>query len=220
MYKNIEEKATGLETQIDEVIRDANQEIKGLRERYQTIQKEQEIEKRKGHDIYEELKEKNRQLNKLQTVYDKMKAKSQREIARVKLSEGAQPPPRHQPQQRAQQPIHFPAPPTRRTSTPISHHHETAPRLDTQRFDTPRRFGASDGDQRKIPVMKQKSSRPIGYQGGGINSFTASSNQGNRRMSSHQQHPPGNTSGQALFAPRKGIGLCFLTISFFPSRLM
>jgi hypothetical protein len=214
MYKNVADKATGLETQIDEVIRDANQEIKGLRERYQAIQKEQEMDKRKSHDVYEGLQEKNRQFNKLQTLYDKMKAKNQREIAKVKLSEGvaARPVTHHQQaHHREQQPIHFPAPQIRRSATP--NFQENAARLDTQRFvDTPRepRFVGSDGDQRGIPVMKQKSCRSVGYQGAAHQSFTASTRRSptlqanNHRIS--RQHPP-STSGQALFAPRKGM--CF-----------
>lgn len=85
MYKNLEEKAVGLESQVDNVMRDATAEIKQLRAQFQAIKKEQEMAKRKLHDTNENLQEKNRQYQKLQSLYDKLKSKSQRDIAKTRL---------------------------------------------------------------------------------------------------------------------------------------
>jgi hypothetical protein len=49
-------------------------------------------------------------------------------------------------------------------SQPANHHQRC--------FDNPR-VGGLDGDQRKKPVMKQKSNRSVGYQGNNQSAFTA-----------------------------------------------
>ncbi|CAJ0886672.1 11716_t:CDS:2 [Entrophospora sp. SA101] len=59
LYKNLQEKCSQLEKQMQSVIRDAQEEIA-------SIQKDLELEKHKNHDFAEQLQEKTRQFSKLQ----------------------------------------------------------------------------------------------------------------------------------------------------------
>ncbi|RUP47413.1 hypothetical protein BC936DRAFT_145762, partial [Jimgerdemannia flammicorona] len=76
LYKNLEDKYSGLEKQLQGIVRDANAEITSLRERVTALQKDQELEKRKAHDLHDQLLEKTRQFQKLQTMYEKLKRKT------------------------------------------------------------------------------------------------------------------------------------------------
>ncbi|CAJ0826514.1 5759_t:CDS:2 [Entrophospora sp. SA101] len=69
LYKNLQEKCSQLEKQMQSVIRDAQEEIA-------SIQKDLELEKHKNHDFAEQLQEKTRQFSKLQIMYDKLKRRS------------------------------------------------------------------------------------------------------------------------------------------------
>ncbi|CAG8721233.1 14789_t:CDS:2, partial [Acaulospora colombiana] len=69
MYKSLEDKYTQLEKQVQGVVRDAQAEIT-------TLTKDIELEKRKTHDLAEQLQEKGRQFSKLQVMYDKLKRRS------------------------------------------------------------------------------------------------------------------------------------------------
>ncbi|CAG8577515.1 10888_t:CDS:2, partial [Racocetra persica] len=59
MYKSLEDKYTQLEKQVQGLMRDAQSEVT-------TLQKDMELEKRKTHDLAEQLQEKGRQFSKLQ----------------------------------------------------------------------------------------------------------------------------------------------------------
>ncbi|CAB5376428.1 unnamed protein product [Rhizophagus irregularis] len=76
LYKNLEEKYTQLEKQVQGVMRDAQSEITSLRAKLQALQKDMELEKRKTHDLAEQLQEKSRQFSKLQIMYDKLKRRT------------------------------------------------------------------------------------------------------------------------------------------------
>ncbi|CAG8563899.1 3234_t:CDS:2, partial [Cetraspora pellucida] len=69
MYKSLEDKYTQLEKQVQGLMRDAQSEVT-------TLQKDMELEKRKTHDLAEQLQEKGRQFSKLQLMYDKLKRRS------------------------------------------------------------------------------------------------------------------------------------------------
>ncbi|CAG8647992.1 6626_t:CDS:2 [Cetraspora pellucida] len=69
MYKSLEDKYTQLEKQVQSLMRDAQSEVT-------TLQKDMELEKRKTHDLAEQLQEKGRQFSKLQLMYDKLKRRS------------------------------------------------------------------------------------------------------------------------------------------------
>ncbi|GBB84773.1 hypothetical protein RclHR1_11340006 [Rhizophagus clarus] len=76
LYKNLEEKYAQLEKQVQGVMRDAQSEITSLRAKLQALQKDMELEKRKTHDLAEQLQEKSRQFSKLQIMYDKLKRRT------------------------------------------------------------------------------------------------------------------------------------------------
>ncbi|CAG8794045.1 3213_t:CDS:2, partial [Acaulospora morrowiae] len=76
MYKSLEEKYAQLEKQIQGVMREAQAEITTLRTKVQALTKDMELEKRKTHDLAEQLQEKGRQFSKLQAMYDKLKRRS------------------------------------------------------------------------------------------------------------------------------------------------
>nr|CAG8449202.1 11456_t:CDS:10 [Entrophospora candida] len=76
LYKNLQEKCSQLEKQMQSVIRDAQEEIASLKSKVQAIQKDLELEKHKNHDFAEQLQEKTRQFSKLQIMYDKLKRRS------------------------------------------------------------------------------------------------------------------------------------------------
>ncbi|CAG8800439.1 28471_t:CDS:2, partial [Dentiscutata erythropus] len=69
MYKSLEDKYTQLEKQVQSLMREAQSEVT-------TLQKDMELEKRKTHDLAEQLQEKGRQFSKLQLMYDKLKRRS------------------------------------------------------------------------------------------------------------------------------------------------
>ncbi|RHZ45296.1 hypothetical protein Glove_682g37 [Diversispora epigaea] len=76
MYKSLEEKYTQLEKQVQGIMRDFQTEITTLRAKVQALTKDAELEKRKSHDLAEQLQEKGRQFSKLQSMYDKLKRRS------------------------------------------------------------------------------------------------------------------------------------------------
>jgi len=76
LYKNLQEKCSQLEKQMQSVIRDAQEEITSLKSKIQAIQKDLELEKNRNHDFAEQLQEKTRQFSKLQIMYDKLKRRS------------------------------------------------------------------------------------------------------------------------------------------------
>ncbi|CAG8576227.1 6912_t:CDS:2 [Acaulospora morrowiae] len=76
MYKSLEDKYAQLEKQIQGVMREAQAEITTLRTKVQALTKDMELEKRKTHDLAEQLQEKGRQFSKLQAMYDKLKRRS------------------------------------------------------------------------------------------------------------------------------------------------
>ncbi|KAJ3276980.1 hypothetical protein HDV01_000032 [Terramyces sp. JEL0728] len=67
--KGLNDKCADLERKVQQVIRDANQELGGLL-------KEREMERRRHHELSEQFAEKSRQFQKLQSMYDKLKRKS------------------------------------------------------------------------------------------------------------------------------------------------
>ncbi|KAG9294629.1 hypothetical protein G9A89_008108 [Geosiphon pyriformis] len=76
LYKNLEEKYTQIEKNLQGVMRDAQAEINTLSDRVSALQKDIELEKRKSHDLSEQLQEKGRQFSKLQVMYDKLKRRT------------------------------------------------------------------------------------------------------------------------------------------------
>ncbi|CAG8570549.1 4308_t:CDS:2 [Funneliformis caledonium] len=76
LYKNLEEKYSQLEKQVQGVLRDAQSEITSLKVKLQALQKEKEQEKRKAHELAEQLQEKHRQFSKLQGMYDKLRRRT------------------------------------------------------------------------------------------------------------------------------------------------
>ncbi|KAJ3293306.1 hypothetical protein HK104_004607, partial [Borealophlyctis nickersoniae] len=66
IYRNLDEKYAQLERQVQNIVREANQEIQNLREKLAGLTKEQEIEKRRNHELAEQYAEKGRQFQKLQ----------------------------------------------------------------------------------------------------------------------------------------------------------
>ncbi|KAI8809238.1 hypothetical protein BJ742DRAFT_677056 [Cladochytrium replicatum] len=71
LYKSLDEKYTNLDRQVASIIREANQEIQTLREKMSSMQKEQELEKRRNHELGEQYAEKTRQFQKLQVLGEK-----------------------------------------------------------------------------------------------------------------------------------------------------
>ncbi|CAG8485649.1 8911_t:CDS:2 [Gigaspora rosea] len=69
LYRGLEDKYSELEKQVQVLIRDSESEVT-------TLQKDMELEKRKTHDLKEQLQEKGGQLSKLQSMYDKLKRRS------------------------------------------------------------------------------------------------------------------------------------------------
>ncbi|CAG8507136.1 28958_t:CDS:2 [Gigaspora margarita] len=69
LYRDLEDKYADLEKQVQVLIRESESEVNAL-------QKDMELEKRKTHDLNEQLQEKGRQLSKLQSMYDKLKRRS------------------------------------------------------------------------------------------------------------------------------------------------
>ncbi|KAJ3056904.1 hypothetical protein HK097_003064 [Rhizophlyctis rosea] len=76
IYRNLDEKYTQLEHQVQTVVREANHEIQSLRDRLNGLTKEQEMEKRRNHELSEQYAEKGRQFQKLQLMYDKLKRRT------------------------------------------------------------------------------------------------------------------------------------------------
>lgn len=66
MFRNGEDKYNNLEQQYNQVVRDATSELRVLREKCKTLQKEHEMERRKNQEIADNLSEKTRQFIKLQ----------------------------------------------------------------------------------------------------------------------------------------------------------
>ncbi|TPX58974.1 hypothetical protein PhCBS80983_g02812 [Powellomyces hirtus] len=76
IYKNLSEKYSQLERQVQSIIREANQEIQGKSKSITALQKAQEAEKLRNHELAEQYAEKGRQFQKLQLMYDKLKRRS------------------------------------------------------------------------------------------------------------------------------------------------
>ncbi|CAI2188399.1 1149_t:CDS:10, partial [Funneliformis geosporum] len=76
LYKNLEEKYSQLEKQVQGILRDAQSEITSLKVKLQALQKDMELEKRKTHELAEQLQEKGRQFSKLQGMYDKLRRRT------------------------------------------------------------------------------------------------------------------------------------------------
>ncbi|TPX36159.1 hypothetical protein SmJEL517_g01653 [Synchytrium microbalum] len=101
MYKQLDEKYTALERQVHAIVREANHEITGLREKvvskldlidhgrlnYQNsgtnhfftltdLQKDFELEKHRNHELADNYAEKGKQLQKLQQMYEKTKRRA------------------------------------------------------------------------------------------------------------------------------------------------
>ncbi|KAF0473751.1 E3 ubiquitin-protein ligase CCNB1IP1 [Gigaspora margarita] len=76
LYRDLEDKYADLEKQVQVLIRESESEVNVLKAKFQTLQKDMELEKRKTHDLNEQLQEKGRQLSKLQSMYDKLKRRS------------------------------------------------------------------------------------------------------------------------------------------------
>ncbi|KAJ2997322.1 diacylglycerol O-acyltransferase 1 [Globomyces sp. JEL0801] len=74
--KTLNEKCSELERNTQIVIREANQEIEALQEKYKVASHDRELEKRRIHELTEQMNEKSRQLQKLQVLYDKLKRKT------------------------------------------------------------------------------------------------------------------------------------------------
>ncbi|RIB08732.1 hypothetical protein C2G38_1982405 [Gigaspora rosea] len=66
LYRGLEDKYSELEKQVQVLIRDSESEVTTLRAKVQALQKDMELEKRKTHDLKEQLQEKGGQLSKLQ----------------------------------------------------------------------------------------------------------------------------------------------------------
>lgn len=65
---------------MQQVVHDANLEIQAIHDRLTIDAKEFELEKKKNAEILDQLSEKTRQFNKLQTMYDKLKRKGSVEM--------------------------------------------------------------------------------------------------------------------------------------------
>jgi hypothetical protein len=80
--KQTQEQSEGCERQLENIVRQANQEISKLSAKVQGVfsitsgmAKDSEFEKRKTHELVEQMNSKNRQFLKLQTMFDKLKRK-------------------------------------------------------------------------------------------------------------------------------------------------
>ncbi|KAI9006116.1 hypothetical protein BC832DRAFT_620961 [Gaertneriomyces semiglobifer] len=76
IYKSLGDKYAQLERQIQNIVREANTEIQGLRDKLIALQKEQELEQHRNHELGEQYAEKSRQFQKLQAMYDKLKRRA------------------------------------------------------------------------------------------------------------------------------------------------
>ncbi|KAI9248484.1 hypothetical protein BDA99DRAFT_564723 [Phascolomyces articulosus] len=102
MYQNMESKCTSLQEQLRDTIRDSNRTIKAEKQKNTTLIRDQEQEKRRGHDLQTQLHEKTRQFQKLQLMYEKLKRKSVTPNIQQTLNQ--QPQVSHIMQQQQQQP--------------------------------------------------------------------------------------------------------------------
>jgi rubrerythrin len=94
--KATEEKYFDLERKYEQIVREANQEVNGtlhllgLVEKLKQMRREQELEKRRIHELNEQLQDKSRQFQKLQNMYDRMKRKvpmSQKEMEQMSIKQ-------------------------------------------------------------------------------------------------------------------------------------
>ncbi|TPX51471.1 hypothetical protein SeMB42_g00705 [Synchytrium endobioticum] len=76
MYKQLDEKYTSLERQVQAIVREANHEITGLREKVSNLQKDLELEKHRNHELSENFADKGKQLQKLQQMYEKSRRRA------------------------------------------------------------------------------------------------------------------------------------------------
>ncbi|CAG8562877.1 11698_t:CDS:10, partial [Ambispora gerdemannii] len=75
LYKNLEDNQRLLFITIHHLLTGISSSS-ALREKVSALQKEIELEKRKSHDLSEQLQEKGRQFSKLQVMYDKLKRRT------------------------------------------------------------------------------------------------------------------------------------------------
>ncbi|KAI7854320.1 hypothetical protein BDC45DRAFT_569425 [Circinella umbellata] len=76
MYQSLESKYTTLQDQLRDTIRDSNRVIKAEKQKNTNLTKDQEQEKRRVHDLQNQLHEKTRQFQKLQIMFEKVKRKT------------------------------------------------------------------------------------------------------------------------------------------------
>ncbi|EPS43404.1 hypothetical protein H072_2637 [Dactylellina haptotyla CBS 200.50] len=84
LSKTLSEKFSTLSTQLDNVIHEANTEIKALRDKLQAVSLENETISRKNHELGEALREKSRKQLQIQEKYDQLRRKSL--VSHVKLA--------------------------------------------------------------------------------------------------------------------------------------
>lgn len=73
IYKNLDVKCNNLESELSNVIAQANHEINLLRQKNQDVVKESQAEKKRIHELTDQVNDKNKQFMKLQAHYDKLK---------------------------------------------------------------------------------------------------------------------------------------------------
>ncbi|KAJ5042422.1 uncharacterized protein L3040_004971 [Drepanopeziza brunnea f. sp. 'multigermtubi'] len=76
LAKNLTDKYTTLNTQVDKIVHDANGEISNLRNRISSLQVDQDTLRRKNEEVMQALREKNRKHLQTQELYDKLKRRA------------------------------------------------------------------------------------------------------------------------------------------------
>ncbi|TVY81257.1 E3 ubiquitin-protein ligase CCNB1IP1 [Lachnellula suecica] len=76
LAKNLSEKYSSLNLQMDKIINDANSEISNLRNKVSGMQVDQESVRRKNQELVEALREKSRKNSQIQEMYDKLKRRA------------------------------------------------------------------------------------------------------------------------------------------------
>ncbi|TVY33995.1 E3 ubiquitin-protein ligase [Lachnellula subtilissima] len=76
MAKNLSEKYSSLNLQMDKIISDANSEISNLRSKVSNMQVDQDSFRRKNEELFQALREKTRKHLQTQELYDKLKRRA------------------------------------------------------------------------------------------------------------------------------------------------
>ncbi|TVY13576.1 E3 ubiquitin-protein ligase [Lachnellula arida] len=76
MAKNLSEKYSSLNLQMDKIINDANSEISNLRNKVSNMQIDQDSSRRKNEELLQALREKSRKHMQTQELYDKLKRRA------------------------------------------------------------------------------------------------------------------------------------------------